>query len=110
MKFPRFYYIKKLDRFIIKAFLKNLMATFFICLFIFIIQLMWKWIDEFVDKGANFVRKKAVGSLYTKINNIKETLSAMINETGAVDWNASTNKEGHKAPEYVDRKHVLFLF
>ena len=51
MKFPRFYYIKKLDRFIIKAFLKNLMATFFICLFIFIIQLLWKWINEFVDKG-----------------------------------------------------------
>ena len=53
MKFPRFYYIKKLDRFIIKAFLKNLMATFCICLFIFIIQLMWKWIDEFVDKGLD---------------------------------------------------------
>ena len=29
------------------------MATFFICLFIFIIQLMWKWIDEFVDKGLD---------------------------------------------------------
>lgn len=53
MKFPRFYYIKKLDRFIIKAFLRNLMATFCICLFIFIIQLMWKWIDEFVDKGLD---------------------------------------------------------
>lgn len=53
MKFPRFYYIKKLDRFIIKSFLKNLMATFFICLFIFIIQLMWKWINEFVDKGLD---------------------------------------------------------
>ena len=53
MKFPRFCYIKKLDRFIIKAFLKNLMATFFICLFIFILQLMWRWIDEFVDKGLD---------------------------------------------------------
>ena len=29
------------------------MATFFICLFIFILQLMWKWIDEFVDKGLD---------------------------------------------------------
>ena len=53
MKFPRFYYIKKLDRFIIKAFLKNLMATFFICLFIFIIQLLWMWINDFVDKGLD---------------------------------------------------------
>ncbi len=52
MKFPRFY-IKKLDIFIVKAFLKNLMATFFICLFIFIIQLLWKWIDDFVDKGLD---------------------------------------------------------
>ena len=52
MKFPRFY-IKKLDIFIIKAFLKNLMATFFICLFIFIVQLLWMWIDDFVDKGLD---------------------------------------------------------
>ncbi|MBO7280373.1 MAG: LptF/LptG family permease, partial [Bacteroidaceae bacterium] len=29
------------------------MATFFICLFIFIIQLLWKWIDDFVDKGLD---------------------------------------------------------
>lgn len=52
MKFPRFY-IKKLDIFIIKAFLKNLMATFFICLFIFIIQLLWQWIDDFIGKGLD---------------------------------------------------------
>ena len=65
--------------------------------------------DEFVENGANFVKKKAVGSLYTKINNIKETLSAMVKDTGAVDWQASTNRDGMKAPEYVDRKHVLFL-
>lgn len=52
MRFPMFH-IKKLDIFIIKAFLKNLMATFFICLFIFIIQLLWKWIDDFVDKGLD---------------------------------------------------------
>ena len=50
MKFPRFY-IKKLDRFVLKAFFRNLMATFFICLFIFIIQLIWKWVDDFVGKG-----------------------------------------------------------
>ncbi len=52
MKFPRFY-IKKLDIFIVKAFLKNLMATFFICLFIFIIQLLWQWIDDFIGKGLD---------------------------------------------------------
>ena len=52
MKFPRFY-IKKLDIFITKSFLKNLMATFFICLFIFIIQLLWRWVDDFVEKGLD---------------------------------------------------------
>lgn len=52
MKFPRFY-IKKLDIFITKSFLKNLMATFFICLFIFIIQLLWQWVDDFVEKGLS---------------------------------------------------------
>ena len=29
------------------------MATFFICLFIFIIQLLWQWIDDFVEKGLS---------------------------------------------------------
>ncbi|MBO7194088.1 MAG: LptF/LptG family permease [Bacteroidaceae bacterium] len=52
MKF-RLFHIKKLDIFIIKAFLKNFMATFFICLFIFIMQLLWMWIDDFVDKGLD---------------------------------------------------------
>ena len=52
MKFPRFH-IKKLDLFITKSFLKNLMATFFICLFIFIIQLLWRWVDDFVEKGLD---------------------------------------------------------
>ena len=52
MKFPGFH-IKKLDLFITKSFLKNLMATFFICLFIFIVQLLWRWIDDFVEKGLD---------------------------------------------------------
>ncbi|MBR5592454.1 MAG: LptF/LptG family permease [Bacteroidaceae bacterium] len=52
MKFPKFH-IKKMDIFIIKAFLKNLMATFFICLFIFILQLLWRWIDDFIGKGLD---------------------------------------------------------
>ena len=54
MKFPEFHIIKKLDLFIIKTFATNLMGTFFICLFIFIMQLLWRWIDDFVDKGLDF--------------------------------------------------------
>ena len=54
MKFPKFHIIKKLDLFIIKTFATNLAGTFFICLFIFIMQLLWRWIDDFVDKGLDF--------------------------------------------------------
>ena len=52
MKFPGFH-IKKLDLFITKSFLKNLMAPVCICLFIFIVQLLWRWIDDFVEKGLD---------------------------------------------------------
>lgn len=54
MKFLRFFRIKKLDRFILKTFATNLMGTFCICLFIFILQLLWRWVDDFVDKGLDF--------------------------------------------------------
>ena len=54
MKFPKFHIINKLDLFIIKTFATNLAGTFFICLFIFIMQLLWRWIDDFVDKGLDF--------------------------------------------------------
>lgn len=53
MKFPWFH-IKKLDLFIIKTFTSNLMGTFLICLFIFIMQLLWRWVDDFVEKGLDF--------------------------------------------------------
>lgn len=53
MKLPRLY-IKKLDLFIIKSFLQLLMGTFFICLFIFIMQMLWRSVDEFVGKGLDF--------------------------------------------------------
>ena len=42
-----------MDLFITKTFLSNLLGTFFICLFIFIMQLLWMWVDDFVEKGLN---------------------------------------------------------
>ena len=42
-----------MDLFITKTFLSNLFGTFFICLFIFIMQLLWMWVDDFVEKGLN---------------------------------------------------------
>jgi hypothetical protein len=43
--------IKKLDIFILKSFCMLFMGTFFICLFIFMMQFLWKYVDEMVGKG-----------------------------------------------------------
>jgi lipopolysaccharide export system permease protein len=43
--------IKKLDIFIIKSFLMLFAGTFFICLFIFMMQFLWRYVDELVGKG-----------------------------------------------------------
>ena len=43
--------IKKLDIFILKSFLMLFIGTFFICLFIFMMQFLWKYVDELVGKG-----------------------------------------------------------
>lgn len=43
--------IKKLDIFVLKSFGFMFVGTFFICLFIFIMQLLWLYVDELVGKG-----------------------------------------------------------
>ena len=43
--------IKRLDIFIIKSFLLLFVGTFFICLFIFMMQFLWRYVDELVGKG-----------------------------------------------------------
>ncbi|WP_300725061.1 LptF/LptG family permease [uncultured Bacteroides sp.] len=43
--------IKKLDIFILKSFLLLFCGTFFICLFIFMMQFLWRYVDELVGKG-----------------------------------------------------------
>lgn len=43
--------IKKLDVFILKSFLMLFAGTFFICLFIFMMQFLWRYVDELVGKG-----------------------------------------------------------
>ena len=44
--------IKKLDIFVLKSFGILFVGTFFICLFIFIMQLLWLYVDELVGKGV----------------------------------------------------------
>ena len=43
--------IKKLDTFILKSFLSLFAGTFFVCLFIFMMQFLWRYVDELVGKG-----------------------------------------------------------
>ena len=46
--------IKKLDIFILKGYLQLFAGTFFICLFIFLMQFVWKFIDDLVGKGLTW--------------------------------------------------------
>ncbi len=45
--------IKKLDKLILKSFIGPFIVTFFIALFVLIMQTLWKYIDDLVGKGLD---------------------------------------------------------
>ncbi|MCF0189197.1 MAG: YjgP/YjgQ family permease [Bacteroidaceae bacterium] len=45
--------IKKIDIFVLKAFFQLFCGTFFISLFIFMMQFMWRYVEELVGKGLS---------------------------------------------------------
>ena len=45
--------IKKLDQYILKKFLPLFAAAFFICLFVFMMQFTWRYVDELIGKGLS---------------------------------------------------------
>jgi lipopolysaccharide export system permease protein len=47
--------IKKLDKLILRSFLGPFIATFFIAFFVLMMQILWKYIDDLVGKGLDFV-------------------------------------------------------
>ncbi len=47
--------IKKLDLLIVKSFVGPFIATFFITLFVLVLQFFWLWIDDIVGKGLDFL-------------------------------------------------------
>ncbi len=54
--------IKKLDSLIIKAFTGPFLATFFIALFVLVMQFLWLYIDDLVGKGLDFsIVSKLIG-------------------------------------------------
>jgi len=44
--------LKKLYFFVLKTFLPLLLATFSVCLFVFLMQFLWKYVDDLVGKGV----------------------------------------------------------
>ena len=44
---------KKLDKLVLKAFIGPFIATFFITLFVLVMQFFWKYIDDLVGKGLD---------------------------------------------------------
>lgn len=45
--------IKKLDLYILKKFLPLFFGAFFICLFVFMMQFTWRYVDELIGKGLS---------------------------------------------------------
>ncbi len=45
--------IKKLDILVLKAFIGPFIATFFLTLFVLVLQFFWLWIDDYVGKGID---------------------------------------------------------
>ncbi|MEZ4883204.1 MAG: LptF/LptG family permease [Chitinophagales bacterium] len=47
--------MKKIDRLILRAFIGPFIVTFFIALFVLIMQFLWKYIDDLVGKGLDLL-------------------------------------------------------
>ncbi|MEM6967328.1 MAG: LptF/LptG family permease [Bacteroidota bacterium] len=46
--------LKTIDKYLIKQFIGPFIATFFIALFVLMMQFLWVWVDDLVGKGASF--------------------------------------------------------
>ena len=47
--------IKKLDKLILRSFLGPFIITFFIAFFVLMMQILWKYLDDLVGKGLDFI-------------------------------------------------------
>ena len=46
--------VKKLDKLLITSFIPPFIVTFFIALFVFVMQSLWVYIDDIAGKGVGF--------------------------------------------------------
>lgn len=47
--------MKKLDKLILKSFLGPFIVTFFVAVFVLMMQILWKYVDDLVGKGLDFL-------------------------------------------------------
>lgn len=47
--------LKKLNIYIIKQYIGTFIFTFFVAIFILLMQFLWTWVDEFIGKGVEFI-------------------------------------------------------
>ena len=45
--------IKKIDLFVLKKFITLFVGSFFVCLFVLIMQFLWRYVDELIGKGLS---------------------------------------------------------
>lgn len=67
-------YIKHIDRYLFTTFIQLFCATFFICLFIVVMQFLWLHINDFVGKGLPF-GVMAEFFFYTSLTSVPLALS-----------------------------------
>ena len=53
VSFSRYLPIKKLDWLLVKSFIGPFILTFFIALFVLVMQFLWKYVDDLVGKGLS---------------------------------------------------------
>ena len=47
--------LKKLNTYIIRQYIGTFIFTFFVAIFILLMQFLWTWVDEFIGKGVEFI-------------------------------------------------------
>ena len=45
--------IKKIDTYVLKKFMTLFAGAFLVCLFVFIMQFLWRFVDDLVGKGLS---------------------------------------------------------
>ena len=56
--------MKKLNIYIIKQYIGTFIFTFFVAIFILLMQFLWTWVDEFIGKGVEYFEKIGINDTF----------------------------------------------